>query len=92
MVIHTLYTLDSKTLLGFSDFIPTNSAADWATGEDWGSGGGVVVVVVVCVWGGGDEAISKLKGAGATHALPRSYLHVSILLCASFHINHLCST
>ena len=89
--VHTLYTLDSKTLLGFSDFIPTNSAADWATGEDWGSGGGVVVVVVVCVWGG-DEAISKLKGAGATHALPRSYLHVSILLCASFHINHLCST
>ena len=31
----------------------------------------------MCV-GGGDEAISKLKGAGATHALPRSYLHVSI--------------
>ena len=27
----------------------------------------------------GDEAISKLKGAGATHALPRSYLHVSCL-------------
>ena len=46
----------------------------------------------MCVGGGGggeDEAISKLKGAGA---LPRSYLHVSILLCASFHINHLCST
>ena len=62
------------------------------TGEDWGSGGGVVVVVVVvCVCGGG-EAISKLKDAGAAHALPRSYLHVSILLCASFHINHLCST
>ena len=39
--------------------------------------------------GGGNEAISKLKGAGATHALPRSYLHVSILVCASFHINHL---
>ena len=58
---------------------------------------GVVVVVWcggggVCVCGGGDEAISKLKGAGATHALPRSFLHVSILLCASFHINHLCST
>ena len=54
MVIHTLYTLDSKTLLGFSDFILTNSAADWATGEDWGSGGGGgVVVVVVCVCGGG---------------------------------------
>ena len=52
----------------------------------------VVVVVCVCVGGGGDEAISKLKGAGATHALTRSYLHVSILLCASFHINHLCST
>ena len=51
----------------------------------------MVVVLCVCV-GGGDEAISKLKGAGATHALPRSYLHVSILLCASFHINHLCST
>ena len=29
--------------------------------------------------GGGDEAISKLKGAGATPALPRSYLHVSCL-------------
>ena len=28
----------------------------------------VVVVVCVCV-GGGGEAISKLKGAGATHAL-----------------------
>ena len=52
----------------------------------------VVVCVCVCVCGGGGEAISKLKGAGATHALPRSYLHVSILLCASFHINHLCST
>ena len=42
----------------------------------------------MCGGGGEDEAISKLKGAGATHALPRSYLHVSILLC----INHLCST
>ena len=31
-----------------------------------------MVVVVVCVCGGGDEAISKLKGAGETHALPRS--------------------
>ena len=71
------------TLLGFSDFIPANSAADWLTGEDWGSGG------EVCEDGGGGEAISKLKG---THALPRSYLHVSNLLCASFHINHLCST
>ena len=39
--------LDSKTLLGFSDFIPANSAADWTTGEDWGSGGGGV-----CVGGG----------------------------------------
>ena len=42
----------------------------------------VVVVVVVCVcvgWGVGGEAISKLKGAGATHALPRSYLHMSCL-------------
>ena len=45
------YTLDSKTLLGFSDFIPANSAADWTTGENWASGGGVVVLV--CVWGGG---------------------------------------
>ena len=34
--------------------------------------------VCVCVWGG-DEAISKLKGAGARHALPRLYLHVSCL-------------
>ena len=39
----------------------------------------VVVCVCVCGGGGGDEAISKLKGAGATHALPRSYLHVSCL-------------
>ena len=73
-------------LLGFSDFIPTNSAADWTTWEGWSSGSGVmvvvVVVVVVCVCvggGGGDKAISKLKGAGATHALQRSYLHVSCL-------------
>ena len=34
--------------------------------------------VCVCV-GGGDENISKLKGAGATRTLPRSYLHVSCL-------------
>ena len=35
----------------------------------------------MCVWGGGglDDAISKLKGAGAKHALPRSYLHLSWL-------------
>ena len=39
----------------------------------------VVVSVCVCVCGGGGEAISKLKGAGATHTLPRSYLHVSCL-------------
>ena len=39
---------------------PANSAADWTTWEDWGSGGAVVMVVVmvvvyvcVCVWGGG---------------------------------------
>ena len=32
------------------------------------------------MWGEeGGEAISKFKGAGATHALPRSYLHVSCL-------------
>ena len=39
--------------------------------------------MAVCVggWGvgGGDEAISKLQDAGATHALTRSYLHVSCL-------------
>ena len=35
----------------------------------WGGGGG----------GRADEAISKLKGAGATHALPCSYLHVPCL-------------
>ena len=39
----------------------------------------VVVVVCVCVWGGGVKHFSKLKGAGATHALPRSYLHMSCL-------------
>ena len=73
------YTLDSKTLLGFSDFIPANSAADWTSWEDWGSGGGGRGRGV-CVWGGGGgEAISKLKGAGATRSLPRSYLHVSCL-------------
>ena len=37
----------------------------------------------MCVCGGGgggrDEAISTLKGAGATHALPLSYLHMSCL-------------
>ena len=56
---------------------------------------GVVLVVVVVgvgvwVWGGGggeggrrDEAISKLKGAGATRVLPRSYLHVS---CLPWHV------
>ena len=66
-------------LLGFSDFIPANSAADWTTWEDLGSGDGGGVCV--CVWGGGqwDEAISKLKGAWATRALPRLYLHVSCL-------------
>ena len=53
--------------------IPANSAAHWTTWEDWGSGGGGVCVCV-CAWG---EAISKLKGAWATHALPRLYLHVS---------------
>ena len=47
MVIKRYTKLDSKTLLGFSEVIPTNSAADWATGEDWGSGGGVVVCVCV---------------------------------------------
>ena len=35
-----VYTLDSKTLLGFSDFIPANSAADWTIQEDWGGGAG----------------------------------------------------
>ena len=49
----TLYTLDSKTLLGYSDIIPANSAADRTTWEDWGSSGGGVVVVCVCVGGGG---------------------------------------
>ena len=61
--------------------MPANSAADWTTWEDWGSGGGGGVCV--CWVGGGrgrDEAISKLKGAGATRALPRSYLHVSCSL------------
>ena len=38
-----------------------------------GGGGGCVCVCVV------GEVISKLKGAGATHALPRSYLHMSCL-------------
>ena len=82
-----MYTLDSKTLLGSADFIPANSADDWTTWEDWGSGGGgrgrggggVCVCGGGGGGGGGDEAISKLKGAGATRALPRSYLYVSCL-------------
>ena len=41
-----LFTLVSKKLLGFSDFTPANSDADWTTWEDWGSGG-------VCVMGVG---------------------------------------
>ena len=45
-LINSIYTLDSKTLLGFP-VIPANSAANWTTWEDWGSGGGV------CVCGGG---------------------------------------
>ena len=52
----TLYTLNSKTLLGFSDFIPAKSAADWTTWEDWGSGGrgrGSGGGGGVCVFGGG---------------------------------------
>ena len=36
--------------------------------------------VCVCVCVRGDEAISKLKGAGATYALPRSYMHVACSL------------
>ena len=47
MVIKRYIHTRQRKLLGFSDFIPANSAADWTTGEDWGSGGGV------CLWGGG---------------------------------------
>ena len=67
-----VYTPDSKTPLGFSDFIPANSAADWTTQEDWGGGAGGAGVCR-------GDAISKLKDAGATHALQRPYLHVSCL-------------
>ena len=70
-----LFTLDSKKLLGFSDFIPANSNADWTTWEDWGSGGGVCV----CGKGGGGGSHFKIKGCGAKHALPRSYLHLPCL-------------
>ena len=55
-------------------------------GGDWGSGGGGGVCV--CVWGGGGEAISKLKGAGATRALPCSYLDVSCLPCLFSRLSH----
>ena len=45
---------------------------------------GVVVVCVCGERGGGDEAISKLKGAGSKHALPHSYLHfvLSTVACS----------
>ena len=36
----TLYKLDSKTLLGFQDFIPTNNVTDRTTWEDWCGNGG----------------------------------------------------
>ena len=57
-----LYTIDSKTLLGFSGFIPANIAADWtrSTGEDWGSGG-AVVVMVLCVCGGGGGGVKPFQ-------------------------------
>ena len=34
------YTLDRNTLLGFSDLIPANRAADGTAWEDWDGGGG----------------------------------------------------
>ena len=40
-------------LLVFLDFIPANSAADWTTWEDWGSGGGGGGGGGVCGGGGG---------------------------------------
>ena len=60
-------------------------------GGDWGSGGGGGGGVCVCVCGGGGgggEAISKLKGAGATRALPCSYLDVSCLPCLFSRLSH----
>ena len=54
----------------------------------------MVVYVCVCVGGGGGggggggEAISKLKGAGATRALPCSYLDVSCLPCLFSRLSH----
>ena len=57
-------------LLGFSDFIPANSAVDWTTWEDWGSGGGGGGGgVCVCVWGGGVCGF-KIKGCGGNACPP----------------------
>ena len=72
------YTLDSKTFLGFSDFIPANSAADWTTWEDWGSGGAVVVVVCVGVGVGGEGSHFKIKGCGG-NACPPTIIFAYVL-------------
>ena len=68
-----LFTLDSIKLLGFSDFIPANSDADWTTWEDWGSGGGVCVVRA----GGGVKPFQNLRVRG--QSMP-SLAHTCICL------------
>ena len=55
-----MFTVDVKQQYNNNN-IPTNSAADWGTGEDWGSGGGVVVRWwCMCVgWGGGMKSFQN---------------------------------
>ena len=65
-------------LLGFSDFIPANSAADWTTWEDLGSGDGGGVCV--CVWGGGAVGWSHFKIKGCVgNACPATLILACVL-------------
>ena len=57
--------------MGFSDFIPANSAADWTTLEDWGSGGRRHGGGGVCAYGGmGYKGHFIIKGCGGNACPP----------------------
>ena len=73
-----IHVPDSKTPLGFSDFIPANSAADWTTQEDWGGGAGGAGVCR----GGGRHF--KVKGCGGNACPPTPILACVLLTIACF--------